>query len=31
MWSQGSMPPERHVAIQAPYAPMIELPPPFRL
>jgi biotin-(acetyl-CoA carboxylase) ligase len=31
MWSQGSMPPERHVAIQAPYAPTIELPPPFRL
>jgi len=25
------MPPERHVAIQAPYAPTIELPPPFRL
>jgi biotin-(acetyl-CoA carboxylase) ligase len=31
MWSQGSMPTERHVAVQAPYAPAIELPPPFRL
>jgi biotin-(acetyl-CoA carboxylase) ligase len=25
------MPPERHIAVQAPYAPTIELPPPFRL
>jgi biotin-(acetyl-CoA carboxylase) ligase len=25
------MSPERHVAVQAPYAPTIELPPPFRL
>jgi biotin-(acetyl-CoA carboxylase) ligase len=25
------MPPERHVAVQVPHAPTIELPPPFRL
>jgi biotin-(acetyl-CoA carboxylase) ligase len=25
------MPPERHIAVEAPYAPAIELPPPFRL
>jgi biotin-(acetyl-CoA carboxylase) ligase len=25
------MPPERHIALQTPYAPTIELPPPFRL
>jgi biotin-(acetyl-CoA carboxylase) ligase len=25
------MPPERHIPVQSPYAPMIELPPPFRL
>jgi biotin-(acetyl-CoA carboxylase) ligase len=25
------MPPERHIAVEAPYAPRIELPPPFRL
>jgi biotin-(acetyl-CoA carboxylase) ligase len=25
------MSPERHIAVQAPYAPTIELPPPFRL
>ena len=25
------MPPERHVAVETPYAPTIELPPPFRL
>ena len=25
------MPPERHIAIEAPYAPRIDLPPPFRL
>jgi biotin-(acetyl-CoA carboxylase) ligase len=25
------MPPERHIAVQTPYAPNIELPPPFRL
>jgi biotin-(acetyl-CoA carboxylase) ligase len=25
------MPPERHIAVHTPYAPTIELPPPFRL
>jgi biotin-(acetyl-CoA carboxylase) ligase len=31
MWSRDPMPPERRIAVQAPCAPTIDLPPPFRL
>src|SRR5271167_874057 len=31
MWSRDRMSPERHVGVQAPYAPALDLPPLFRL